>query len=305
MAILIRTQTVAAGIIGCAIAAAACGQSQGITNPGGSSSLKITSISPTSGSTFGSARVQITGDGFQEGMTVTVGAAATAITVTSRNSLSATVPVHDAGTVDVVVTNGAGESSRLAAGFRYVEPPALTIIGISPNRGSTEGGTSLKITGTGFNPGAEVTLDGITRTNYVQNGTTIYLTAPEHPQSEVDVVVKNPDGLTVALSRAYTFAHPGAFDFNGEWEGGAELGPLHGNEAHVRFTIRDNALRSITCEGVEPLQLTPPVPVRDGRFLFAIPDGATMSGRLLADAQAVGEIKMAPCGPTWYAFKRQ
>ena len=54
----------------------------------------------------------------------------------------------------MTVTVG-GQSGSLASGFTYVAPP--TVSSVSPNGGTTAGGTSVTITGTNFASGATVT----------------------------------------------------------------------------------------------------------------------------------------------------
>ena len=75
----------------------------------------------------------------------------------------------------VTVTNSNGLSGSLASGFIYVVPP--TVSSVSPNSGSTPGGTTVTITGTNFAPGATVTFGSTAATNVVVvNSTTITAT---------------------------------------------------------------------------------------------------------------------------------
>ena len=72
--------------------------------------------------------------------------------------------------------------------------PAPTVSGVSPNSGSTAGGTSVTISGTNFVNGATVTIGGTAATNVaVNSGTTITATTPAHAAGVVNVVVTNPD----------------------------------------------------------------------------------------------------------------
>jgi hypothetical protein len=67
--------------------------------------------------------VTIRGSGFVAGATVTLDStAATNVVVVNSTLLTATAPVHDAGSVDVVVTNPGGLSGRLTGAFTYVVP---------------------------------------------------------------------------------------------------------------------------------------------------------------------------------------
>jgi Domain of unknown function (DUF1929)/IPT/TIG domain len=80
----------------------------------------VASIAPNSGGTSGATVVTITGTGFQNGASVTLGGtAATAVTVASGTSITATTPAHAAGAVSVVVTNTDQQSGTLANGYTY------------------------------------------------------------------------------------------------------------------------------------------------------------------------------------------
>lgn len=80
---------------------------------------------------------------------VTVGGtAATSITVTSATELTAVVPAGTTGAADVVVTTSAG-SDTLEDGFTYVAAPP-TVTAVDPASGPEAGGTTVTITGTGF-----------------------------------------------------------------------------------------------------------------------------------------------------------
>ena len=58
-----------------------------------------------------------------------------------------------------------GLTGSLANGFTYTVNPTVT--SVSPNNGTTAGGTSVTITGTNFATGATVTFGGTAATNVV------------------------------------------------------------------------------------------------------------------------------------------
>ena len=102
-------------IVALAFAAAGCGGSP--TNP--SSNLRITSISPSRGTTFGGDTVTVTGQGFQSSTQIRIGdTAATTVVVQSDSALTFVTPAHEAGTVDVTATVGK-DSSALKSAFTY------------------------------------------------------------------------------------------------------------------------------------------------------------------------------------------
>lgn len=82
---------------------------------------KVTSIEPNFGPAAGGTQVTITGTGFSVGAKVTFGGvAATAATVVSKTTVTATAPPHAAGSVDVEVVNADGQKGSLPGGYKYV-----------------------------------------------------------------------------------------------------------------------------------------------------------------------------------------
>lgn len=95
---------------------------------------------------------------------------------------------------------------------------------ISPTLGVTTGGTSVEIFGTGFHFGTSVTLDGVRMRVFLTQAGGVEFTTPPHASGAVDIVVANPDG-EARLPRAFTYAAPDTFDFNGTWKGRADGPP--------------------------------------------------------------------------------
>jgi hypothetical protein len=269
------------------------------SGPTPSPALSLIGIQPNSGATNGTTVVRLLGAGFQPGAVVTFGAAAADVAVLNSTTITATVPAHPIGTVDVVVTNTGGQSARLNGGFSYVNVPRAMVTAISPNIGSTEGGTSLTITGTDFHPAATVTMGGAEAKPFVYQDS-IYLIAPAHGPGVVDVVVTNPGAEPHTLAGAYTYAFPATFDFNGTWEGDA------GShfELPLQFTVENNLVTSVRCSGSEPVTFTTPVEVRDGAFTFS-EGGSAMTGAIVAPSRARGTIDIGACRRvSWHASKR-
>jgi hypothetical protein len=83
---------------------------------------------------------------------------------------------------------------------------AVSVSGISPSSGTASGGTSVKITGTGFLPGSTVTFGGTAGTNVtVTNSNTITATTPSHAAGSVNVVVSTSSGQIGTLLNGYTY----------------------------------------------------------------------------------------------------
>ncbi len=163
----------------------------------------VSNVSPSSGSTAGGTAVTITGTNFATGATVTFGGtAATNVAVVNSTTITATTPAGSAGAVTVTVTVG-GQSGSLASGFSYTLPP--TVSNVSPNSGSTSGGTAVTITGTNFAAGTTATFGGAAATNVVVvNGTTITATTPPGSAGAVTVTV-TVSGQSGSLASGFTY----------------------------------------------------------------------------------------------------
>jgi hypothetical protein len=90
-------------------------------------------------------------------------------------------------------------------------PPAAapTVTSVSPNAGTTAGGTLVTISGTGFVTGATVSFGGAQASNVnVSNSTTIYAPTPAQAASVVNLLVTNPDNQSGTLTNGYTYNTP-------------------------------------------------------------------------------------------------
>ena len=109
----------------CVLLAAACRSSPGIVP-----SPPELQVVPASGPLGGGTRVRIIGDDLLPGTAVRFGdAAAPAVVHLTSRRLSATLPVHAAGEVDVTVTRPDGRSTTLRRGFAYVAPAFTEVAG--------------------------------------------------------------------------------------------------------------------------------------------------------------------------------
>jgi hypothetical protein len=120
------TATAPVGAVGAADVTVSNADLQADTLTGGYTYLAIppptvASIAPVEGSMAGGTSITITGTGFSAGATVSIGgAAATAASVVSATSITATTPAGTAGAVDVVVTNADSQAGTLAAGYTFL-----------------------------------------------------------------------------------------------------------------------------------------------------------------------------------------
>ena len=84
--------------------------------------------------------------------------------------------------------------------------PAPTVTSISPNSGTTNGGTAVTITGTGFLAGATVSLGGTAATGVtVVSSTSITATTAAHAAGAVNVIVTNSDTQSGTLTQGFTY----------------------------------------------------------------------------------------------------
>ncbi|MEW6127530.1 MAG: IPT/TIG domain-containing protein [Acidobacteriota bacterium] len=174
----------------------------------------VASVMPTSGANFGGTTVTISGTGFASGASVSVGnLAATNINVVDSSTITARVPAHANGLVDVVVVNSNGGRGALSDAFTYTgsttaPPPFINLI--APETGNPAGATTVTITGANFVTGATVLIGGQPATNVsvTNSGFTITATTPAHAAGLVDVVVTNPDNQSVSRLNAFKYVAP-------------------------------------------------------------------------------------------------
>jgi len=95
------------------------------------------------------------------------------------------------------ILGGAAQAAALATS------PAITAL--STTAGLAAGGSSVRITGTGFAAGATVTFGGTRATVTNQTNTTIDVTTPAHASGAVDVLVTNPDNQTAKSPTQFTY----------------------------------------------------------------------------------------------------
>lgn len=162
--------------------------------------IRVTSVVPSTGTDEAPTSIRITGAGFLPGATVNVGGEATDVVVVSPTLITAMTPLRSAGTAAVVVTNPKGQASRWSGSFTYV---GFSVTGSSPRTGLV--GDVLAVSGTGFQPGATLTLDGVVSPIFSQTSTTLLTFVVPHAPATVDVVVTNPDGRTRTLAESFTY----------------------------------------------------------------------------------------------------
>ncbi len=121
---------IAHAVAGCSGSEIAGPSGPGVGPSGGGPPPTIVSISPDTGSIYGGGMVTVVGD-IDRRATATLGGIAVDLgwspTDATRHFLI--TPPHPAGPVDIVVTNPAGGSQRVAGGYTYVEPGSYRLDG--------------------------------------------------------------------------------------------------------------------------------------------------------------------------------
>jgi hypothetical protein len=123
-------------------------------------------------------------------------------------TVTTTDRVCTAAQIEVFPTMNQLWSNRASVCLQARTTLAPGVTGISPNHGSTAGGTPVTITGSNFQNGASVTVGGVAATNVnVADAGTITATTGSHAAGTVDVVVTS-GGILAALPSSYLFAPP-------------------------------------------------------------------------------------------------
>jgi hypothetical protein len=187
-------------------------------------------------------------------------------------------------------------------------PATLTpsVTALSVQVGSTGGGTPIRFTGTNLQRGASVTFDGVTVTSNSWDprdapGTSLLITTPPHAAGEVSLTVTNPDGSSIRLSQRYEYAPQQSFDFNGSWSGVS----YDGQHTMLQFTIVNNVLMTVSCQGLGNSEVSLRTAVTSGEFALEGPDAFRVSGRIVSGSEATGTLRATECGAdtTWRASK--
>jgi len=119
------------------------------------------------------------------------------------------VQFANAGTYELVISNATG----LVTNFEEIvnqPPPPLTISSVTPNVGLTNGGTSVRITGTGFLDGATLSFGNAAATSVIVVSSTSItaVTPPASAMGAVNVVVTNGDFQQLVVSNGFTYEAP-------------------------------------------------------------------------------------------------
>jgi len=140
-----------------------------------------------------------------KGSTVKIGEEATSVKVVSETEITAVTAAHAAGAVEVVVTSEMGSSSA-GPKFTFVTPPTVTKV--EPSSGSTLGGTSVVIKGTGFVKGATVKIGSTATAVEVVSETEIKAKTAATAAGEDEVIVTIAGGGASKENPKFTYIAP-------------------------------------------------------------------------------------------------
>jgi hypothetical protein len=185
-----------------------------VTSSGGSSAVvsgdqftylavpTVTRIGPAAGPLTAGTLVTILGSGFVPGAIVTVGGlSATSVVVSSSTRITARVPAHAPGLVDVRVSTAGGTSATVVADrYRYLPRPVVTTV--SPTSGRSLGGLRITVRGSGFVAGSVVRFGTVAGRVVSLTSTRIVVTTPRHAKGRVSVTVVTPGGTSIARATA-------------------------------------------------------------------------------------------------------
>jgi serine/threonine-protein kinase len=185
----------------------------------------VTGVSPASGSTMGGTTVTITGTGLSGATVVRFGGVAGTVTADSATQLTVTSPpstgitttavitagsgaqitATGAGTVDIAVTTPAGTSHPTAADHYTYTAPRPAVTGLAPDGGTTAGGTTVSIAGTGLAGATSVRFGTGAAIITADSSTQITVTSPPGTGT-VPITVTTPAG-TSQISDADHYAY--------------------------------------------------------------------------------------------------
>lgn len=159
-------------------------------------------ITPNQGSSGGGTAVTITGTNLSGTSAVRFGNRfATDVVVVSDTEVTAVSPSGN-GAVDVTLTTPGGTSNPVP--FYYVGAPFKQTL--SPTSGSTAGGETVTITGTGLSSATSVSFGATTATPTVVSDSQLTVVAPPGDPGAVGVTVTTAGGTNNGLAYTYVAA---------------------------------------------------------------------------------------------------
>lgn len=168
--------------------------------------VELSAVSPQRIPTDGGVEVTVTGSGFDQETRVSFGSE-TGIrhTLVDSTMMRVVAPPHAAGSVDVRATNRDG-TDMLPGALTYFE--TLSIDSVRPSTGTTAGGDTVTVYGTGFEAGMTIEFGGQAATvqSVDATGTEATVTTPAASAGLVDVRAETTSGDATLLEDAFYYA---------------------------------------------------------------------------------------------------
>ena len=184
--------------------------------------VQLSSVQPQGGTAMGGTLLTIGGAQLAQNCTFTLGGVPLSVTVVDPTQATAATPAGSPGPADLAVSCPDGSTDVLEDAFRYSGP--LSVLNVTPIRGSIAGGTHVRVRGTGFStrPGLAVHFgNAVTNALTIESDSALTVFSPANGPGVVDVSVVA--GMETAVrERAFTYYDPSAI------LGGVRGGPIDG-----------------------------------------------------------------------------
>lgn len=127
----------------------------------------------------------------------------------STGTISGTPLVAGSSSFKAQVQDSKAVTSSVNLSLTVSPAPAPTISAVSPNTGSTSGGTSVIISGTNFHSGATVRFGNVpAASTQLVSSSQLQAVSPTETSGSVNVTVQDSDGQTATAPNAFTFTAP-------------------------------------------------------------------------------------------------
>jgi hypothetical protein len=166
----------------------------------------IVSLSVTSGPTYTTTPVVVTGTNLGGVTAVRVGTVSAVYQRVSDTQLKVTMPVHAAGQATLRITTIGGVTEGTAAPFTYVAPPAPSVTAVTPATGGTKAWTTVEVAGTNFGTVERVTSNGAVVSYAKLSDTRLKVYLPPRTPGTVQLQVITKGGNSgVATASTFTY----------------------------------------------------------------------------------------------------
>lgn len=238
------------------------------------SSLTISSVSPSNGSTDGGTTITINGSGFNTVTGVTFGGTAgTSLTIINDGRLTVVSPAHSAGSIDLAVIG----SSTVTRTFTFVADLTPTISSISPSSSIAKSRrTNCSISGTNLELVSRVTFGGLPATVIAQSSTLIRVRVPYRTTTGTVTVLLTGSGGSVST----TFTYSGPIKIR-------SIRPPTGDHAGgTRVIVRGIGLNQVTAVSLGGTTVDSSISSSQISFVTPAHDAGRVSLRLITDGSS-------------------